>query len=204
VSSFASQAIDLDLVRRALSEPSAGSEPNPEHRMAAVAAVLRDGRQGAEVLLIQRATHGGDPWSGHMAFPGGRRDASDPDLLFTARRETREELGLDLERDARLIGRLEILPALARAHRVELMIAPYVFELARDVPLTPNHEVKEALWAPLAPMARGEWSTVHPYEWEGERWELPAYDVHGRIVWGLTYRMLAALFERIERTLKSR
>jgi 8-oxo-dGTP pyrophosphatase MutT (NUDIX family) len=187
-----------------LREPNAGIEPGPEDRMAAVAAVLRDAAGGAEVLLIRRATHAGDPWSGHMALPGGRRDPGDPDLLFTAHRETREELGLDLGRDARLIGQLEILPALARAHRVELLIAPYVFQLARDVPLTPNHEVQEAIWAPLGPMARGELSTTYPYEWEGQRWEMPAYDVQGRIVWGLTYRMLAALFERIEQSVSSR
>jgi 8-oxo-dGTP pyrophosphatase MutT (NUDIX family) len=204
VSSFVSHRIDVGLVRRALREPSAGIEPGPDDRLAAVAAVLRDGGQGAEVLLIRRATHAGDPWSGHMALPGGRRDSTDPDLLFTARRETREELGLDLERDASLIGRLEILPALARAHRVELLIAPYVFELARDVPLRLNYEVEEAIWAPLGPLLRGERSTIYPYEWEGQRWNMPAYDVDGRIVWGLTYRMLATLFEQIEQSLNSR
>lgn len=201
MSSSASRNIDIDLVRRAIGRAGRESRPDADDRLAAVSAVLRDaGRDvGPEVLLIRRAAHDADPWSGHMAFPGGRHDPSDPDLLHTALRETLEEVGLDLARDAELIGRLPLLPAIARGRRVGLTIAPYVFALSRDLPLEPNREVAEIVWAPLRPMARGEISTTIPWELAGERLEMPAYDVHGRIVWGLTYRMLESLFEEIAR-----
>jgi 8-oxo-dGTP pyrophosphatase MutT (NUDIX family) len=139
-----------------------------------------------------------------MAFPGGRHDPSDPDLLHTALRETREEVGLDLTKDAELLGRLELLPAIARGRAVGLTIAPYVFALQRDVPLVKNREVEEAIWAPLAPMASGRLATTHRYDLDGQLLELPAYDVEGRIVWGLTYRMLEALLAELTERIRSR
>lgn len=169
-----------------------------ETKQAAVAAVLRDGERGPEVLLIRRAEHPRDPWSGHMAFPGGRHDPQDADLEATVVRETREELGLDLARDAALIVRLDDLPAIARGKRTGLTIAPFVFELTTaSVSLTYNYEVAEALWTPLLPLMRGERATKTRYVYEGGTLELPAHDVEGRIVWGLTYKMLDALFERL-------
>jgi len=166
-------------------------------RRAAVAAILREAVLGPEVLLIRRAEHPRDPWSGHMAFPGGREDPNDLDLFETAVRETREELALDLRANARLIGRLDEIPAIARGRRTGLFIHPYVFELTTDAPFTPNGEVAEALWAPLLPFMRGELLTTIPYELEGRRLDLPAHDYQGRIVWGLTFKMLDSLFARL-------
>lgn len=173
----------------------AGSTPTqaPEKR-AAVAAVLRDSQLGPEVLLIRRAENPQDPWSGHMALPGGREEPSDKDLLATAVRETREEVALDLLASARLLGRLDNLPAIARGRRVGLTIVPYVFELLEEVPLAPNHEVAEYLWTPLTPLMTGAWATTIPYELEGQKLLVPAHAVQGRFVWGLTYRMLESLF----------
>lgn len=189
--------VDLSEIRRALSPKAEPLTPGDEGKYAAVAAVVRPGERGAEVLLIRRAEHEKDPWSGHMAFPGGRFDPEDRHLLATALRETREELGLDLQRSARLLGPLEPLPAVARGRRVGLTIAPFVFELSAAVELSPNHEVVEALWAPLTGLSRGEGrETVH-YVLDGQQIELPAWNVDGRVVWGLTYRMLESLLERV-------
>lgn len=132
-----------------------------------------------------------------MAFPGGREDPADPDLFVTAVRETREELALDLIAHGRLIGRLDEIPAVARGRRTGLLVHPYVFELTADTGFVPNAEVAETLWAPLLPLMRGELLTTVPYELEGRRLNLPAHDVEGRIVWGLTFRMLDSLFARL-------
>lgn len=169
--------------------------PNAIPRRAAVAAIVRDTDRGPELLFIRRAEHPNDPWSGHMAFPGGREDPRDPDLLATAVRETREEVALDLEHSARLLGRLDELPAVARGRRTGLTITPFVFELVAPVALTRNYEVAEVIWAPIGPMFHGELATTFVYELAGQRVELPAYDVDGRIVWGLTHRMLEGLFQ---------
>ncbi len=169
-----------------------------------MAIVLRDQRDGAEVLLIRRAESEGDPWSGHMAFPGGRHDPDDRDLLHTATRETLEEVGLDLTREGRLLGRLDDLPAIARGRRAGITIAPFVFAVSGDPALRPNYEVEETLWAPLASLASGDRATTVRYDMEGTELSLPGWDVGGRVVWGLTYRMLRALFERLGAAIDSR
>lgn len=189
--------VELSQIRRALSPDTEPLRPGQDAKYAAVAAVLRAGPTGAEVLLIRRAEQERDPWSGHMAFPGGRFDPEDDHLLATARRETLEEVGLDLARSAELLGALEPLPAVARGRRVGLTIAPFVFELRGSAELRPNHEVVEALWAPLSALARGEGRAKVDYVLDGQRLELPAWDVEGRVVWGLTYRMLDSLLELV-------
>ena len=162
---------------------------------AAVAIVLRDVDGGPQVLLIRRAERIEDPWSGHMAFPGGRQDPGDESLLATAVRETREELSLDLGTSGRLIGRLSDLPAVARGRRVGITITPFVFELTGDIDLAYQaDEVAEAMWVPLDPLMHGHLRTTFAHERDGQLTESPAHDVDGRIVWGLTYRMLENLF----------
>ena len=161
--------IDVDLVRKALRDTvHAPLEPQPGWDYAAVAAVIRDRPDGAEVLLIRRAETEGDPWSGHMALPGGRFDPGDRDLVVTAERETREEVGLDLGAHGSLIGPLEPVPAIARSRLIGMTIAPFVFALERDAPLTPNHEVVEAIWAPLVALAQGVGATTIHWTRDGE------------------------------------
>ena len=168
----------------------------PGHGRAAVAIVVRDGTDGPQVLLIRRAEHPGDAWSGHMAFPGGREDPQDENLLSTAIRETFEEVGLDLVQAGRLLGQLAPLPAVARGRPVGMTIVPFVFELETDAELRYSDEVVEAVWVPIDPLLQGQLRTTFAVDRDGgERVELPAHDVGGRIVWGLTYRMLDSLFE---------
>ncbi|WP_437874366.1 NUDIX hydrolase [Sorangium sp. So ce513] len=153
----------------------------------------------AELLLIRRAEHPRDPWSGHMALPGGRRDPTDGSLLDTAIRETREEVGIDLVAHGTLLARLPDLPAVAYGRRVGLVISPFVFALRSTPDLTLSQEVAEALWTPLGPLARGECASTYAYTHEGNVVHLPCLRVDERVVWGLTYRMLEQLFETLHR-----
>ncbi len=169
-------------------------------RHAAVAAVLRYDAEGPEphVLLIRRTSKPSDPWSGHMAFPGGRQEPGDRDLVHTASRETIEEVGVDLDRDGELIGRLDDVQAISKARPMDLIIVPHVFLVHRPVELVcQRSEVAEALWTPLGPMARGEIDTIRPYERDGRALQLPGYQVGPHVVWGLTHRMLQLLFDAV-------
>ena len=173
----------------------APKELSEHDKWAAVAMLLRETGAGPEVFFIRRAEHPRDPWSGHMAFPGGRHQSEDASLLETAMRETREEVGFDLAIGADHIGQLDDLQAIARGKPQETVIRPFVFEVHREAPLqVDNREVAEALWTPLLPLYRGEVDTVRPYEWHGTHVDFPAYDVDGRVVWGLTYQMLRSFF----------
>ena len=115
---------------------------------AAVAFLLREARDGIEVLFIHRAEHPQDPWSGQMGLPGGRSEEGDADLLATAIRETREEIGVDLSLDSQTLGRLDEIQAIHRGGPVDRTITPFAFQLrSPDRELTLSHEVADG---PLA------------------------------------------------------
>jgi 8-oxo-dGTP pyrophosphatase MutT (NUDIX family) len=183
----------LDAVRERLARRQARRFTGEASRRAAVAAILRPGSGATELLLIRRAEREGDPWSGHMALPGGHLEPGDADLLATAERETLEEVGLDL-RQHELLGALDEHPATARGRFTGMVIAPFVFGLRGAAALHPNHEVAELLWAPLLPLARGDADVVKELEREGERIRFPGYGVGDHVVWGLTHRVLQSLF----------
>ncbi len=189
MSSFAS------IVERLVARNAPPSRPEDEEGLrAAVAAVLRPKGDDAEILFIRRAERDGDPWSGHMAFPGGRRQL-DESLMTTATRETLEEVGLDLSR-ARPVTRLpDLLPYTQMP--APLIVTAFVFALSDDPPLKPNEEVAEALWAPLGPVLRREPAITFHYQRDGLSLDLPAIDLEGRIVWGLTYRMIEMLADAV-------
>jgi len=185
----------IDEVRSAFAQFRPQIVTDLPKRRAAVAIALCEGSGELQVLFIERASREGDPWSGHMAFPGGRQDADDATLLDTAMRETREEVGLDLSLEAEHIGQLDDLQAIARGKPQDTVIRPFVFEVHRESPIEVDEtEVAEAFWTPLLPLYRGEADTVRPYQWQGTQIDFPAYDVGGRLVWGLTYQMLQSFF----------
>lgn len=165
----------------------------PVKREAAVALVLHVGQSDTEVLLIRRAERAGDPWSGHMALPGGHREPEDEDSRATAMRETFEEVGVLLD-SATHLGTLSPIQAMVRGVHTGTLITPHVFLLRDRATLRPNQEVAEVFWAPLGPMAQGQYDTVKVVEREGRRLEFPAIRVDRHLVWGLTHRMLSELF----------
>ena len=166
---------------------------------AAVAAILRElpGADSAELFFIRRAEHPHDPWSGHIAFPGGRHDPGDESLLATAIRETREEVGIDLSVD-HFLARLPDVPAFTRSKRANLVVTPFVFALRSDVSIVPNDvEVASTLWVPLATLARGEGKTTFELDFQGQSYNLPCIHLQPgqHRLWGMTYRMLETLLD---------
>lgn len=160
-------------------------------RDAAIALVLRAGADGEpEMLMIKRAAAEHDPWSGHIACPGGRFEPGDENLEFTAARETREETGIDITADGRMLGALDDIsprtPSLP-----PIVIRPFVAVVRSDVMIAPSDEVAEAFWVPLASL-RGStaWGrAVVPIRGVGER-EVDVFRHGDYVVWGLTHRAL--------------
>ena len=167
-----------------------------DYPRAAVAAILREGEGGAELFFIVRAQSPRDPWSGHIAFPGGRKEPDDASLLATAIRETREEVGIDLGR-AELLARLPDVPAFIRSRRGRLVVTPFVFAVREAVTATPNYEVAGTLWVPVEKLARGEGAGTYAFTWEEKPHELPCIrlDPGQHVLWGMTYRMLETMLD---------
>ena len=160
---------------------------------AAVAVVLAPGPDA--LLLIRRAERTGDPWSGHMALPGGRQDPADPDLFSTAVRETVEEVGLPLGR-AQLLGSLDdvvprtpVLPPIA--------VRPFVFALDHRPLLSLNPEVAAVRWVPLDLLLHPETYNSVELEIRGEQRVFPAYRLDDSIVWGMTERIVTNLLAQV-------
>ena len=170
-----------------------------KRRRAAVSLILTEGAQGAEVLFIERARRAEDPWSGQMAFPGGRREQGDATLLATAQRETLEEVGLRLCSSC-LVGRLDdiVSPKESPAHG--LVVSCYVFELLSGGTISTNSEVHDTVWIPVSALVDPEKFTSD-YRPNGYSGTFPGIRVSNndpRVIWGLTYRFLCRFFNAIE------
>ena len=182
----------LTRLRSQLANPTAAAD-DASLIWAAVAVVIAPGPDS--ILLIRRAERIGDPWSGHMALPGGRRQAGDGDLLTTAVRETAEEVGIQLGREDLagcmddVVPRTPVLPPIA--------VRPYLFILSAQPDLRLNAEVASAHWVALDHFLRAD--THHPVRIEvaGQSRVVPAYELSDGIVWGMTERILNNLVSRL-------
>lgn len=163
-----------------------------ERKSAAVAVILSDDpREGPGLLLIRRAKVPTDPWSGHVALPGGRADPTDADLLGTAIRETKEEAGIDLSDEAWL-GCLTPLQARARGELIDLWVHPQVFFLPERPRISTSVEVEQARWIQLAWF--GDQLRARTIFDERRQSDLPALELDGFLLWGLSLKILRALF----------
>jgi len=187
--------VKIEVIREKLSSHRAVRVDTPKKYQAAVAIILRDGAQGSEVLLIERAVREGDPWSGHMAFPGGRRDPADASTIAVARRETHEEVGLDLS-NSEYLGRLDDLMGNPRVSP-ELVISAHAFHVEgeQEFILDPA-EVQQTIWFPLAELHdESRWVDHGVSDLPDVRFPGVLVGEPGRhVVWGLTYRFLDRLF----------
>ncbi len=170
-------------------------ERRAQRKRSAVAIVLQEQDAELQVLMIKRAENERDPWSGHMAFPGGRLDPEDVHGFAAAVRETREEIGLALGDDDPCIGRLSELSAARPGRPDGMFVTPYVFYLPRAVSFTPNYEVADVVWIPLSFLQNTNNRKSLSIERGGKRYKLPCYNYGEYCVWGLSLRMLDELME---------
>jgi 8-oxo-dGTP pyrophosphatase MutT (NUDIX family) len=179
------------LARRLASRVPVDASPAAESRLAAVSAVLRVVDGEPELLFIKRAELERDPWSGHMAFPGGRLEPGDASLEVTAVRETLEELALDLTR-GQMLGRLDDLAPRNRS-LPPIIIRPFVAIVEPNVTFTPSEEVAATFWVPLAHLQHENSKAEYVMDVDGHRATFPAFRVEEHIVWGLTERIVRQL-----------
>ena len=165
-----------------------------QRKRSAVVMLLRETASGdVEILMIERAQRQGDPWSGHMGFPGGRLDPGDAHSYAAAARECVEEIGLDVATCGQFLGRLSDLATHLRSGSSAMLVTPYVFALTELPPLSPNHEVADILWVPLSFLASAQHRQSMPWQYDGMEVALPCYTFAQRRIWGLSLGMLDEL-----------
>ncbi len=176
----------------------------PDLDEAAVAILLRERNARSEVLFIERSRREGDPWSGHMAFPGGRRDAGDESPRAAAERETLEEVGITVQ-GAEYLGLLAELQGNPRFRQSRLVVSAHVYHVAEPGPIVlEEREVADAMWFPVAQLLDAERHV--DYRTAGEM-KFPGIVVGApdrHVVWGLTYRFLDIFMQAIEMPLPDR
>ncbi len=166
-------------------------------KRSSVAIILRQKKENHEVLMIKRADREGDPWSGHMAFPGGRRESRDKDSYATAVRETNEEVGIVLPECARYIGRLSDKHARPIKYDLGMFVTPFVFMLESKTDFKLNHEVASLVWIPLDFFSNAENQEEMFWQYRSRNIAVPCYKYEGFTIWGLSLSMLIELTEVI-------
>ncbi len=184
---------ELTMIRQQLTARALPLEPLPIEleriRQAAVTILLRENNRAAELLMIKRAEHPHDPWSGHLALPGGRADATDAHLIATAARETWEEVGINLTIEEHFVGRLEtLLPGNPRLPQIE--ITPLIAVAPTEVSLQLSEEVAAAFWWPVRALQESGLSEVYRFRHGDAILKYPAYPSSHGAIWGITQRIL--------------
>jgi 8-oxo-dGTP pyrophosphatase MutT (NUDIX family) len=174
------------------------------YSQAAVAMILAEGQNGLDVCFIKRAQRDGDPWSGQVAFPGGRAEPADATASAVAERETMEEIGLSL-RAEQLVGALPVRQ-IERQHLN--LLSPFVYYVGAgarsEASVRGRHEVESVFWVPLQHLFDQDSATELEYPMGGTATLFPGIRCGEHVIWGLTLRVLESFAEIMQRDLAAR
>lgn len=176
-------------------------DPRPVRTAAAVALVLRERAGDLEALFIRRAEHEGDPWSGDIAFPGGRIDPEDSDARSAAERETVEELSLELAKpgSADYLGQISDV----RGNAESIRVSAFVYAVTGDPVLQPNYEIREAFWSSLDHCTESSNQEDRVFSEFDSTMHYPTIrlldDAKAPVLWGITYKFMDYFMSTIER-----
>jgi len=159
---------------------------------AVLAPLYRDPQGFLRLVFIRRSPHG--LHGGQIAFPGGRREPEDADLLATALREAEEEVGLK-PTQVEILTELPTVDTVATGFRVK----PYLGRLNGAPPTWRRQEteIEEILEVRVDDLTRPEAHSVEMWQLPGwpEPREIPFYWIGPHKLWGATYRMVGSIRE---------
>ncbi|MBT7625431.1 MAG: CoA pyrophosphatase [Proteobacteria bacterium] len=193
--------LSLEVLRAALDAQKLDRrvfEPNATHASVAMILTRRDG--DLEVCFIRRAEREGDPWSGQVAFPGGRASPLDKSPAHVAERETSEEVGLDINESER-IGSLPQRVIERKDLKGNLTLSPIVYYIeskkAEKAIALQKAEVAHVFWVPLSHLFNEDFVTEIEYPMGGQLRNFPGITHYGEVIWGLTLRVLQSFSEAV-------
>ncbi len=150
-------------------------------------AILLNPTPTPSILMVKRAHRTGDPWSGDMAFPGGRQEHSDKSHIATALRELHEEIGVFIQSPP--LMRLSTLWTKSHSSFRPMAIHPYIFKTHRKFSFKLSHEVDEAVWIPLESF---ETNLRNHFNWKLRfaTYRMPCFYYQKYRIWGLSLKMI--------------
>ncbi len=184
--------LDLAQIKDTISKHQHHSLAQTFERRAAVAMLLRSHGNNTEVLLIRRAEHKDDPWSGDLGFPGGRIEQSDVTSRAAAERETCEEIGFCLK-DENYLGQSDDLTGAY----LSVHISCFVYHVSDNAQFTLNHEVVDFFWVPIQTLLDPQRNQLLNFFYRGQDRKHPGVQLKewsDRPLWGITYRLLDDFF----------
>ncbi|ARU56262.1 NUDIX hydrolase [Oleiphilus messinensis] len=168
----------------------------------AAVAILKTKSFPNQILVVQRATRSGDPWSGDAAFPGGKSDPLDRSLEATAKRELMEETSISLNMDASY----KLNRKITRVHHAlkPMFITPFVFEVETPITTHLNSELSNAQWIPIQTLRTQQFKSSYRWRTPYGSINVPCYRFNGIVIWGLTYSIIQNFLQvESRRTIKS-
>lgn len=165
-------------------------------RRAAVALILRGRDEDVEVLMVRRAEHEKDPWSGDLGFPGGKVDPGDVSVKSAAERETLEETGIELKKGVYL-GRLDDISGAY----LPINVACFVYHLEDPAELRLNEEISCYWWVPLGRFFEPDRHRRVSFTYRERHRSRPVIDLvepDAPFLWGITYRLIDQFFSLLD------
>ena len=182
----------IEALRRSLARQQEPFPSDSKKHRGAVGILIKDEADDLWLLMIRRRENPKDPWSGQMAFPGGRADPRDRTLLDTAAREVIEEVGIDVRRHE-FIGCLQNI----QTRNAPMIVAPFTFLLTATVHPTTSREATEILWVPMS-FLLNEKSISHFAAPIGEKGgSMPCYRYSDHVIWGLSFRIIREIVSKM-------
>ncbi len=181
--------LTLEQIRKRLADYSPPELDSNFERKAAVAMLLRENNMVVEILLIKRAEHDNDPWSGDLGFPGGQIESTDPSPRAAAERETWEEIGLQLEEDNYLGQSDSLTGAYLSVH-----VSCFVYQVDISTEFKLNGEVVSLFWIPITTLLEPQRNQLLTFFYRGRDRQHPVIRLDewsSRPLWGITYRLIS-------------
>lgn len=155
-------------------------EHNGKYRLASILVVI----YGNEPIVVMTEKPKDMKFhAGEISFPGGKLDSDDSDLLETALRETREEIGLSISKD-QVIGQLDPVITLNSG----FLILPFIAIVDNIPSLSANAEVEKIFHIPLESFLKTEAKDPDPSH--NRIQEMFTFEYENQIVWGASARIL--------------
>lgn len=158
---------------------------------AAVVVLYINSQDAPEILFVIRKMSENDRWSGQVAFPGGKWELTDRDLIDTARRELLEETGIDLDNDVEI---LTILKETSPSNMPGLKVIPFLVRASSKPSIKLSEELSTYFWASIRELEKVQASIKLP---DGSWKNVLGFRKDGWIIWGMTARILEDALPKI-------